>query len=296
MTHTSGPSYIARVIVIGLLWGLNWPAVKFMLSEIAPITIRAVAFTAAAILLTLVCLSKKQSLTPMRTEILPIIGTGLLMMFGFNVLISFGQILTETSRAAIIAFTMPAITAVASALLFKERLQWRVLLALVLAMSGIGFLISENLNAFIREPLGPIIMLVAACSWAFGTLAMKSRTWSLRPLALTVWFFAVSALACWPFVLVIEPPWQREWPSLPVMLTMVSHILGPMVISYAIWMSMIERLTATVAALATLITPLVGVLSAVALLGDPLTWQKSVALMLILISIYLTLMHQSSRA
>ena len=42
---------ILTVLLIGLLWGLNWPAVKFMLTEMPPLTIRAVALSLAAIML-----------------------------------------------------------------------------------------------------------------------------------------------------------------------------------------------------------------------------------------------------
>lgn len=39
------------VLLIGVLWGLNWPAVKFMLTELPPLTIRALAFPIAGLVL-----------------------------------------------------------------------------------------------------------------------------------------------------------------------------------------------------------------------------------------------------
>jgi drug/metabolite transporter (DMT)-like permease len=275
------------VAMIGLLWGLNWPAVKFMLTELPPVTIRAVALTVAALVMGVIVRARGETLVPARGETGPVVVAGLLTVFGFNVATTFGQMLTETARAAIIAYTMPAMTAALAALVLGERLGPRGLLALAIGMGGLGVLASEDIAALVASSAGPAIMLLAAFSWACGTVALKARVWSLTPLALSVWFFAVSAAACWPLVLVFEPPWAQTWPSVPVLATLAYHALGPMVVCYALWTDLVGRIPASVAALATLIVPVVGVSSSILLLGDPLTWQKALALAMVLASIAL---------
>ena len=284
---------ILTVILIGLLWGLNWPAVKFMLTELPPLTIRAVAFPLAALLLAMIARARGQRLWPQSGEWWPLTYTGLLVVFGFNISTSLGQLFTETSKAAIIAYTMPALTAVFAVIFLKERLGAARVLALVLSMAGLAVLASENVSDLIAAPLGPAIMFTAALSWALGNIALKAGSWSLQPLALTVWFFVVSTLACWPLVLIFEPPWQQTWPSTPVLWTLVYHALGPMVIAYACWTVLVGQLPATVAAIAALLAPIVGVLSAIIVLGDPLTWQKALALSMVLASIAMTLSARS---
>jgi len=277
------------VVLIGLLWGLNWPAVKFMLTEIPPITIRAVAFPIAAALLAFVAKAHGDNLLPSNTELPSIIVTGLLVVFGFNVLTTLGQMQTETSKAAIIAYTMPAMTAGFSALFLGERLGHYRLIALIVGTAGLAVLASEDFSALVNEPVGPAIMLAAALSWALGNVALKSRKWGLSSLALTVWFFTVSSVACLPLVLVFEPPWTQSWPSTPILATLLYHALGPMVICYAFWTGLVGRLSASVAAITALLAPIVGVLSSVVLLGDPMTWQKVAALAMILLSIALAI-------
>ena len=80
--HTRAP--LLTVALIGLLWGLNWPAVKYMLTEMPPLTIRATAFPMAAILLALIASARGERLWPKPREWGPIIVTGLLVIFGFN--------------------------------------------------------------------------------------------------------------------------------------------------------------------------------------------------------------------
>jgi len=225
---------ILAILLIGLLWGLNWPAVKFMLAEMPPLTIRAVALSLAAIMLATLCKTKGLHLRPEPGDRMHMVITGLLVIFGFNVFTALGQLLTETSKAAIIAFTMPAFTAVFAAIFLGERLGARSLIALAIGMAGLAVLASEDFSALIAEPLGPVVMLLAALSWALGTVALKARTWSLPPLALTVWFFAVSGVACWPLVLIFEPPWHQSWPTAPVLWALGYHTFGPMVVCYAL--------------------------------------------------------------
>ncbi len=287
-THASGASILA-VALIGLLWGLNWPAVKFMLTEIQPLTIRAVAFPLAALTLAIIARAMGHELRIPRHQILPVAATGLFIVFGFNVMSSFGQLLVETSRATIIAYTMPALTAVLAVVFLGDRLGMRLVLALVLGMAGLGVLASEDLAALVSEPWGPAIMGGAALSWAVGNVALKSRDWDLSPLVMTVWFFAVSSLLCWPLVFLFEPPWEQAWPSAPVLWTMAFHVCGPMVVCYVMWTVLLGRLPATVAAIATLTAPIVGVLSALLLLEETLTWQIVASLLMVVLSISLTL-------
>ena len=286
--HASGAP-ILTVVIIGFLWGLNWPAVKFMLTEMPPLTIRALAFPLAAVLLAIITRFMGQKLRPAPCDYAPIVVTGLLIIFGFNVFTTLGQMLTETSKAAIIAYTMPALTAVFAAIFLRERLGLRAVLALAIGMAGLVVLASENVAELIADPRGPAIMFLAATSWALGNVALKARRWSLAPLALNVWFFIISSIVIWPLVLIFEPPWEQSLPTAPILWTLIYHALGPMVICYTLWTVMVGQLPATIAAISALLAPVVGVLSAVVLLDDVLTWQKAISLLMILVSIALTL-------
>lgn len=276
------------VLLLGFLWGINWPAVKIMLTEMPPLTIRAVAFPGAALLLAIIAKATGQRLWPQSRDWIPIIVTGVFIIFGFNVLATLGQMLTQASRAAIIAYTMPAITGVLAACFLNEAFTKRSMIALVIGMTGILVLALEDLDALRTDPLGVIVMLAAALSWSIGNVLLKARDWSIPPLSLTVWFFAVSTVVCWPLVAVFEPPWEQSWPSTQIMMILAYHVLGPMVICYAIWTALVNKLPTTIAALSALSAPVVGVISSAVLIGESLTLHKSVALILIVCSVALT--------
>ena len=276
------------LLIVGILWGLNWPAVKYMMSELPVFTIRAIAFPCAALILAGIAWIKNETLLPARDEILPLLITGSLLVFAFNMLTSLGQSLTEASRAAIIAYTMPAMTAALSVRFLNEKMNFRILVALLLGTLGILTLISEDFAHVIAHPGGLLVMLLAALLWSAGNIAMKLPRWRLQPTARAAWFFAISTILCWPIVWVLEPPGQLTLPGAGVTLTLIYHIIGPMVISYLLWTVLIARMPVSITAISVLTAPVVGVVFSIIFLSDELTWQKATALLLILTSIGFT--------
>ena len=61
--------------------------------------------------------------------------------------------------------------------------------------------------------------------------------------------------------------WPTHWPA-PVLAAMAFHIIVAMAFAYVIWFVLLARCSATVASLTTLAVPVVGVLGAMALVGD----------------------------
>ena len=282
-------SYVFTFLTVGFLWGLNWPAVKLILIEMPPITMRAVSFTLAAVILALVVMRSKQSFRLQRSEVIPIAIVGAFLIFGFNVLTAFGQTLVETSKATIIAYTMPSITAILASFYLKERIRPKIILALLVAMTGLAIMVSEDLTILTQNPIGPIVMFLAALSWSIGNVGLKSVEWRLQPLPLTVWFFAFSSLIAWPLVFVFEPLGAQNWPSVKVWSLLGFHVLGPMVTCYLLWAFLVSKLPTTIASISILIAPVVGVLSSMIFLDDALSWQKIIALVTIIFSIALVL-------
>ncbi len=287
----SQASAVALVVTIGVLWGLNWPAVKFILGTIPPWTFRALAFTLGALLLAIIARRAGETLRVEAQERRPMVIAGLLTVFGFNVLTAFGQLLTETSKAAIIAFTMPMWAALLAVIFLGEKFGLNRIGSLALGMAGLATLLAGDAQAFINHPAGFLFMLGSAVSWAAGTVVLKARHWTTPPLTRSVWLVAVSAIPAWTGALLFEQPWTVVVPDGATLAVFAFHVAGPVALCYAAWVSLVSRLPASTAAIGTLLIPVVGVLSSSLLLGDVLTLDKIVALGLIVSSVALTFMQ-----
>lgn len=282
------PFETALVLALGIFWGLNWPTVKVLLTVFPPFTLRAIGLGLGTVGLAALAAAMHQSLLPRRDELAHLIATGLLTVLGFNVFTAFGQLFTETSSAVIVAFTMPMWAALLAVIFLGERLSLNRVLALLLGMLGLAVLVHGDLEKFVASPAGPVCMLAAALSWAAGTVALKARDWSIAPLARATWLVGVSAPFAALGAVLFEQPLSQSLPATPLFLVLVYHVIFPMIVCHAAWVSLVGRLPASVAAVATLLIPVVGVASAGLLLGDDLSASKLLALALVLTSVALT--------
>lgn len=268
------PSRLTRdaavMVVIGVLWGLNWPLVKALLGHFEPWTLRALGLCGAAAMLSGLVLMRREPLLPRPYEWRQLVLAGLFSVFGFNLFTAFGQMETETSKAAIIAFTMPVWAALISVVWLGEALTWRLATALALGMGALGLLIAEDPHGLIEAPAGPLYMLGSALSWAIGTVLLKAAAPSLMPLSRAAWLVIVSAPPAVLGAVVFETPWAMTGPEPVALLLLAAHMLGPLAICYAGWTLLVGRLPVAVATIGTLIVPVVGVLSAGWLIGDAL--------------------------
>jgi drug/metabolite transporter (DMT)-like permease len=287
---------VSLVITIGVLWGLNWPAVKFVLGTLPPWTFRSLAFGLGGILLAVIARMAGEPLSLERRHRWPIVAASLLTVFGFNLLTAFGQLLTETSKAAIIAFTMPMWAALMSAAFLGERIGINKLVSLTLGMGGLAVLLFSDSPEYLEKPAGFIVMLGAAVSWAAGTVLLKARDWPPHPIARSAWLVGISALPAMAGAIAFEHPWTLEPPPPAVITVMAFHVIGPVAICYAAWTVLIARLPASTAAIATLLIPVVGVLSSSVLIGDQLTPSRLAALGMIVASVAFVLVRPFRRS
>ncbi|MGJ7456280.1 EamA family transporter [Halomonas sp. RA08-2] len=100
-------SALLLIATIGLFWGGNWPAVRFILMDVPPFTLRAIGFSTGALLLLSWARWRRLPLRVPADEWPWLIATGLFTILGFNLATAFAQLRMPTSQAAIIAFTMP---------------------------------------------------------------------------------------------------------------------------------------------------------------------------------------------
>jgi drug/metabolite transporter (DMT)-like permease len=284
-----GAGGVLLILGIGLFWGLNWPAVKIALSEIPPWTLRTLGLGCGAAILLLAARLNGHSLAVPRGERGPLILAGCLTVAGFNLLSAFGQLHMPASRAAIIAFTMPAWATLLSAVFLRDPLTLNRLASLALGMAGLALLVAPDLRALEAAPLGPMFMLGAALSWAAGTVLIKRVPWTIPTLVLAAWQVAAAVVPIAIGALVLERPFDLAWPSPPVAVALTFHILLPMAFCHYAWMGIVARYPAPVAAIATLLIPVVGVVSSVLILGETAGPREVGALALVLASVALVL-------
>lgn len=260
---------------------------KIGLQGFGPFTLRALGLGAAALILLAAARAGRKSFRLEARQTPTLILAGLLNIAGFNLLTAFAQLQMPTARAAILAFTMPLWAALFAWLVLGERPGGRGSIGLLLGASGLLLLLIPLLMASGGIPPGVPFILGAAVSWAAGTVLIKHRPIEGEPLVVTGLQLAVGAVVAIAGALAFES--LPEQPGAAPLVALGYHLLLGLALPYFLWFGLVARLPAGVAALTTLLIPIVGVSSSMVLLGDRLGPFDTLGFALILAAVLLVL-------
>ena len=268
-----------------LMWGCNWPMMKFSLREVPPLTFRALTMSGGVLVLAAWFALRGTSLALPRAHVPRVLALAVPNIVGWHLTSIIGLTHLAAGRAGILAFTMPVWTVLLGAALFGQPLTRRAALASVAALGAVALLAADELTTFTGRPAGVAWLQAAALSWALGTLLLKRLPVAIGTEALTVWMMALGSLFFWAVALVFEPtpPWTA-WSGA----TWASLVWGVVVnfgVAQVLWFALARELPPQASAFSIMAVPMVGVLSAAAVVGEVPRASDGVALLLIVAAI-----------
>ena len=261
------PRQLLLLALLTLMWGVNWPMMKFTLREITPLYFRAITMTGGALILYVLYSMRGVSMRLPRAEILRVLWLALPNIIGWHFFSIVGLAELASGRAAILGFTMPIWTALIGALLAHDKLTPRIWLSMVCAATAVGLLSAHEINALAGRPVGVLWMQLAALSWALGTLLMRRTTTTLSTQALTVWMMLMGAAFFWLAAPLMEPAPTWDW-SPPIWAALAYGVFLNYGIAQVIWFGMARSLPPAASAFSIMAVPLVGTLSALFIVGE----------------------------
>jgi drug/metabolite transporter (DMT)-like permease len=275
------PIAYALLAALSLFWGLNWPIMKVVLGEIPVLPFRALCLLSSGPLLLAIAALRGDPMALRRHEIGPLILAALLNVTLWHLFSAYGVSQMAAGRASIIAYTMPAWAMLLGAVVLGEPFGARGVLALVLGMGGVGALLLPDMARIATAPVGAIAMLLAAMSWAAGTVVMKRFRWGCSVVALTGWLTVLGGLPIVVAAMVVGPFPGLDHADAAGLAALAYVILMGMVFSQWAWFFVLGRLPVAVASIGSLAVPMVGVLSSALLLNEPIGSAELVALLLV---------------
>lgn len=282
---------LAGLVGLTLAWGLNWPIMKFSLRELSPLYFRAATMTGGALLLLAWFSARGENMALPRAAWLPVAALALPNVLGWHLFSILGVQELASGRAAILGFTMPIWTALLAVLLFGEPLSRRVVVGMACAAAAIALLVAEEAISLAGRPLGILWMQTAALSWALGTILMRRTRLRLSTAAITVWMMLLSAAAFWLLAPVFEP-WPRWQFSAPMWLALAWGVAVNYGIAQVVWFNLARTLPPTASAFSIMAVPLVGTVSAIAIVGEVPRWQDWAAALFVVLAIASALLRR----
>ncbi len=280
--QTLPPRLVWVLVLMTLGWGINWPMLKLGLSEMQPLHFRAYCLIGGALGVIAIALLRGESFRVPRADWGRLVAVAALNMGAWNVFAAYGIPMMASGRAAIFAFSMPIWEALFGLLLLREPPTRRGLVGLALGIAGMLLLLGDEIAAVGRAPIGALLMLSAATSWALSIIVMKRWPTRLDAWPLTAWQLTIAGVPVLGAALLLESgpffPWQLS--TVPALATIYTLVVGFWLCQWA-WIEIAKNAPLGVSSVATFMTPVLGVLSSAIVLGDRPLWSDYVALVLV---------------
>ena len=281
--HLSRRSALLLFAVIVIAWGLTWPVTKILVQSVSPLWITAIRSAIATVALAVLLFARGEMIVPRRGDWPVIVVNSIFHMVAFSALVAFGLQFAAVGRSIVLGYTTPLWVMPAASLLLGERMTPARSLGMAIGLAGLAVMFNPfafnwtDANAL----AGSGCILLAALCWAVSIVYVRAHRWISTPFQLGFWQTLLATLVVSVLALLKDGVPHLEWNAQLVGLFLFSGIIGTALAYWA--MATVNRsLPAVVTSLGLLATPVVGVASSAIILGEVITPDLVVAMILIL--------------
>ncbi|MBI5016716.1 MAG: DMT family transporter [Deltaproteobacteria bacterium] len=301
MSRRAPGAILARLTLTAAFWGGAFVAGKIALASLGPLTVAFWRFAIGAAVLAPVWAAREgRGAAPRSARAWGgLAALGVLGVFGYNWFFFRGLALVEPGAAALVITTNPALTALVSSLLLRERLSPLRLAGFALAASGALVVLSGgNWEALAHLRLGPGAGLLglAVVAWVFYTVLGKVVMGGVSPLTASAGSFLVGlpllAAAAWregPLSALFAAP-AAAWAALGFMGVFSSAL------AFLWFYEGVAALGAGRASVFIYLVPGFALAISHALLGEPVTVPKVAGGALVVVGVVLTSLRGRKRS
>jgi drug/metabolite transporter (DMT)-like permease len=258
------------LLLMVLIWGINFPVAKAALAELPPTVFNALRFPLAALTLYAAIRFRGTVPLPAPEDRRRVLLLGLLGNVFYQQFFIFGLNNTRAGTASVLLAATPILTALFSAMAGHERVQARTWAGVLATFAGILLVVATggDHDAGRSSFLGDALMLGASLSWAFYTVGSRDLIARYGALPFTAWTLWVGTAG---LCLIGLPQLVRTDLSTVSPAAWVGVVYAGALsigVAYLIWYHGVSRLGNTRTAAYSNLTPLVALLAAWVQLGE----------------------------
>jgi drug/metabolite transporter (DMT)-like permease len=272
------------LVLLTVVWGINWPVMKLGVADFPPLTFRVLSIVLGVPVLALGLVALKVPFRIPRAhwgELLLLSATN---MFVWHACIILAVRELSSGRAAILGYTMPIFSAVIGAALFANRMPARAWSGVAAAALGVALLLWHELTNLAGRPVGVVLALIAAATWALGTQLLRRSRIELPTLTISFWMTVLTAGVMALLSVVFE---RSQW-RMPGTAATGAILFNAVLIfgfAHAAWFYLARGLPPVASTLSVMFIPVVGVFSGAVWLREAVHWQDWVAVGLMMVAI-----------
>lgn len=291
MSHSS--TYVL-LSLIGILWGFQPTALKFLLDCWTPVTITAFRFLVVRLVLLAYqcCILRGQirALLPVKKDWPWIIFMGINGQMLNSVLQFHGLQFTTVTNCTLITATTPAITSICAFLILREKFAPKQWLGIFLSFGGVltlitngnpGMLLSLHFN------VGDLFCIASQFAWAFYGLAGRRLSGHIDLVTLLGWCSLVGSAGTILFGLFTGTFQPTELPTVPFLSYLYVTLLGGIACN-VFWNIGVKYVGPSVSSVFLNLTPVVGIFCGWLIFGETVGILQLLGAAVIFLGVYLT--------
>ena len=199
--------FIALMVVT--IWGSTFVSSKVLLnSGLMPADIFFYRFVMAYFIM--LSVSHKKMLADNLKDELTFLGLGLMGGSIYFLTENMALSYSTSANVSILVCTTPIITACVLAIFYKnERMKLRQIIGSIIAFLGVTLIVLNGQLILHLNPLGDVLALSAATTWAFYSLFMKRVMGRYKPEFITRKIFFYGVLTILPYFAIVQHLQQR---------------------------------------------------------------------------------------
>ena len=299
---------VLKLVATAFFWGGTFVAGKWAVREAPPFTVALLRFAlATAVLFAMIAWDAGRGSTPGGApapkgvkQWAGLFTLGLTGMFLYNFFFLKGLSLTTAANGSLIVSLNPLLTALLSAALLKERIRPIRWAGLLLALAGVGVVVTNGSFEALGSGspnTGDLLLLGAPLMWAIYTVLGKKVLAHLPPLPATAYAALFGTLLLFPAA-VLEGPLSRTVSTLTPWgwLSVLQLALLGTVAGFVWWYEGVAELGASRAAVFVYLVPLFGVLLASLVLSEAVGPAKIAGGILIVGGVYIGTLAEREKA
>jgi drug/metabolite transporter (DMT)-like permease len=282
--HALSRQQLILLVLLTIVWGINWPIMKFGVTGFPPLTFRTICMWIGLPVLGLFLWWRRVPFRIPREHWPELAWLTVFNMLFWHTLAILAIQTLSSGRAAILGYTMPVFSALVGSWWFGQRLAGRAWGGVAAAALGVTLLLWHELTQLSGKPMGVVMMLVAAATWALGTQMLRRTRIPQSTLTISFWLTALTTI----WMTVLSLAFEREawvWPTPAIWWAIVYNALGVFAFAQVAWLSLARDLPPIASTLSVMFIPVLGVFSGAWWLGEVLHWQDWAAVVLVMVAI-----------
>lgn len=285
------PAIYLKLLLVGLIWGSSFTAIKIILTEVTPITLVLGRTGMASGILLILLLSSTETRIKMKLPLKDCFHLSIAAVMSITLpfmLISWGEKGINSGLASILNAGMPLFTIILAKYFIKNSINRQQVEGVVTGFIGILLLLDFSFSSIMKSDLiHQAAVLGAAFFYAAGAVYTKIHLNHLSSRVIS--FYTLTATTIYTTILafIFEDPLSLSI-SFPVFATWFYLSAVASVLAMVLFYSILRQTSPAVVSMVTYLIPVSGVILGIVLLGEQISLKIISGMLLIFAGIFLT--------